>query len=156
MTIQLDLQIACDSDTAQLPTAAQLQRWVEITLVPNRDYAELTLRIVDEAEGTELNETWRHKSGPTNVLSFPFEYPPGIDDSSDDLALLGDIVICAPVVAREAVAQNKSLEAHWAHLVIHGTLHLLGYDHLDSAEAEQMESLEIDFLQQLGYPNPYQ
>ena len=113
--------------------------------------AELSIRIVDEAESADLNHTYRHKSGPTNVLSFPCEVPDGVP-----LDLLGDLVICAPVVAREAQAQGKASEAHWAHMVIHGVLHLRGYDHIDTAEAERMEALEIDILSRLGYPNPYE
>lgn len=149
MTLELDLQIALDLPS--LPGAADFQRWVEATLAGagyQKD-AELTLRIVNEAEITALNETYRHKQGPTNVLSFPFAAPPEVDS-----ALLGDIVICAPVVLREAVIQDKTPEAHWAHLVAHGVLHLLGYDH-DETQAEAMESLEIRILTGLGYPDPY-
>ncbi|MDQ5910932.1 MAG: putative rRNA maturation factor [Pseudomonadota bacterium] len=149
MTLELDLQIALDLPS--LPSAADLQRWVEAALAGagyQKD-AELTIRIVNEAEITALNETYRHKQGPTNVLSFPFEAPPEVDS-----ALLGDIVICAPVVLREAVIQDKTPEAHWAHLVAHGVLHLLGYDH-DETQAEAMESLEIRILTGLGYPDPY-
>ena len=113
--------------------------------------AELTVRIVDEAEITALNRQYRGKDGPTNVLSFPYEEIPGI--ASD---LLGDVVICAPVVASESVAQDKPLEAHWAHMVIHGVLHLLGYDHHKEGEASRMESTEAELLADLGYANPYE
>ena len=113
---------------------------------------ELTIRIVDEVEAQQLNETWRQRTGPTNVLSFPYESPECIEN----LGLLGDIVICAPLVEREAAEQRKSRYAHWAHLVIHGTLHLLGYDHTDDSQAQVMEKLEISILHNLGYPNPYQ
>ena len=146
--IELDLQIA--SDAAELPSEAQFRLWVETALAGRRDEAELTIRIVDDEEGAELNETYRGKQGPTNVLSFPFEAPPGIE-----LPLLGDIVICAPKVAREALEQGKPLEAHWAHLTLHGCLHLLGYDHIEPEEAEAMEALETELLAALGYPNPY-
>jgi probable rRNA maturation factor len=149
MSLALDLQIAVD-DTSQLPSEAQFRHWVETALAGRRDEAELTIRIVDDAEGAELNEAYRGKQGPTNVLSFPFEAPPGIA-----LPLLGDIVICAPKVAREALEQGKPLEAHWAHLTLHGTLHLLGYDHIEPEEAEAMEALETELLGALGYPNPY-
>ncbi len=149
MTLELDLQIALD--LPGLPTASDFHRWAEAALA-GANYpkdAELTLRVVNEAESTALNETYRHKQGPTNVLSFPFEAPPEVES-----ALLGDVVICAPVVLREAVIQGKTLEAHWAHLVAHGVLHLLGYDH-DEAQAEAMELLEIRILAGLGYPDPY-
>lgn len=146
--IELDLQIA--SEAANLPSEAQFRAWVERALAGRRDEAELTIRIVDDAESAELNETYRGKQGPTNVLSFPFEAPPGVE-----LPLLGDIVICAPKVAREALEQGKPLEAHWAHLTLHGCLHLLGYDHIEPEEAEAMEALETELLAALGYPNPY-
>lgn len=133
-----------------LPTRKQLQRWVAAALNGQRDAAEVSIRIVGEAEGAELNRTWRHKDYATNVLSFPAELPPGIRSP-----LLGDLVICAPVVIREAAEQGKSPEAHWAHLVVHGTLHLLGYDHETEAEAEAMEALETRMLAGLGYPDPY-
>lgn len=149
MNLELDVQIALDIPS--LPTEADLRRWAEAALV-GADYAkdaELTIRIVNEAESTALNEAYRHKQGPTNVLSFPFEAPPGIESS-----LLGDIVICAPVVLGEAIHQGKTPSAHWAHLVTHGVLHLLGYDH-DEEQAEVMEALEIRILAGLGYPDPY-
>ncbi len=149
MTLELDVQIALD--LPGLPAEADFRRWAEAALA-GADYqqdAELTLRIVNEAESAALNETYRHKPGPTNVLSFPFEAPPEVDS-----ALLGDIVICAPVVLREAIVQGKTPEAHWAHLVAHGVLHLLGYDH-DETQAEAMEALEIRILAGLGFPDPY-
>lgn len=133
------------------PSEADIQRWVSAALLAEqRKQAELTVRIVDEAESAELNEQYRHKSGPTNVLSFPFECPPEVE-----LDLLGDLVICAPVVQREAQEQHKEEQAHWAHMVVHGTLHLLGYDHLQQDEAEAMESREISIMEELGYTNPY-
>lgn len=149
MTLELDLQIALDLPV--LPNEADFRRWAEAALA-GAGYAkdaELTLRIVNEAESTALNETYRRKQGPTNVLSFPFQAPPEVDSP-----LLGDIVICAPVVLREAVSQDKTPEAHWAHLVAHGVLHLLGYDH-DETQAAAMESLEIRILTDLGYADPY-
>ncbi|MCC7219763.1 MAG: rRNA maturation RNase YbeY [Candidatus Contendobacter sp.] len=149
MALELDLQIALEMPG--LPAATDFQRWAEAALTGANDQrdAEITVRIVNEVESTALNETYRHKQGPTNVLSFPFEAPPEVESS-----LLGDIVICAPVVLREAVSQGKSPAAHWAHLVIHGVLHLLGYDH-DELQADAMESLEIRILAGLGYPDPY-
>jgi len=135
------------------PDEADIRRWVTATLQAEGHAAdaELTVRIVDEAEITELNRRYRHKDRPTNVLAFPFEAPPGVETE-----LLGDLVIAAPVVRREAAEQGKAETAHWAHLVVHGTLHLLGHDHLTEAEAERMEGREVAILDALGFPNPYQ
>ncbi|WP_454256191.1 rRNA maturation RNase YbeY [Pseudomonas sp. Marseille-Q8238] len=152
--VELDLQIA--STAAQLPTEAQFRTWCELALRQRTGDSELTVRLVDEAEGRELNHTWRHKDYATNVLSFPADIPDGPDgEPLLDIPLLGDLVICAPVVEREAQEQRKTREAHWAHLVIHGCLHLLGYDHIDDAEAEEMETLEQELLSELGHPDPY-
>ncbi|MBP9956097.1 rRNA maturation RNase YbeY [Geopseudomonas guangdongensis] len=149
MQVELDLQLA--TAAGDLPGEAQLRQWCELALRQRTAPSELTIRIVDEAEGRELNHTWRGKDYATNVLSFPAEIPDGLLD----IPLLGDLVICAPVVAREAAEQGKRAEAHWAHLVIHGCLHLLGYDHIDDAEAEEMEALERQLLAELGHPDPY-
>lgn len=146
--IALDIQRVIE--TAELPTDEQFQRWAESALGQYNKPFELTIRIVDNEESQMLNHQYRGKDKPTNVLSFPFEVPDGIE-----LSLLGDLVICVPVVASEAIEQQKSLEAHWAHMVIHGCLHLLGYDHISDDEAEEMESLEIDILSKLGFNNPY-
>lgn len=148
MPLELDLQVA--SAAPDLPSEAQFRAWCELAL-RQRPESELTIRLVDEAEGLELNSTYRHKDYATNVLSFPADVP----DELLDIPLLGDLVICAPVVAREALEQRKPLQAHWAHLVIHGCLHLLGYDHIDDAEAEEMETLERELLAELGHPDPY-
>lgn len=150
MNLALDYQLAQEEATG-IPGEASVHRWVEAALAGRRDEAELTVRVVDEDESAELNGLYRKKQGPTNVLSFPFEAPPGLE-----LPLLGDIVVCAPVVVREAAEQGKTVEAHWAHMVVHGTLHLLGYDHLEQGEAEEMEALETAILAGLGYPNPYE
>jgi probable rRNA maturation factor len=147
--IELDLQLA--TQASDLPAEAQLRRWVELALRQRTADSELTIRLVDAEEGQELNRTYRHKDYATNVLSFPAGVPEGLLD----IPLLGDLVICVPVVEREAREQNKALEAHWAHLVIHGCLHLLGYDHIDDEEAEEMEGLERQLLAELGYPDPY-
>ena len=147
--IELDLQLA--TEASDLPAEAQLRHWVELALRQRTADSELTIRLVDAEEGQELNRTYRHKDYATNVLSFPAEVPDGLLD----IPLLGDLVICVPVVEREAREQNKALEAHWAHLVIHGCLHLLGYDHIDDEEAEEMEGLERQLLAELGYPDPY-
>ena len=147
--LELDLQLA--SAAGNLPDEAQLRLWCAAALSPRTDDSELTIRIVDEAEGRELNNQWRGKDYATNVLSFPADVPDGLLD----IPLLGDLVICAGVVEREAAEQDKRLEAHWAHLVIHGCLHLLGYDHIEDEEAEEMEALERQLLASLGYPDPY-
>lgn len=149
MNVTLDLQLAC-ADTDGLPGEAQLQGWLDGTILGFQEEAEVTVRIVDEAESRELNLTYRGKDKPTNVLSFPFEAPPGME-----LPLLGDLVICRQVVEQEAAEQNKPLEAHWAHMVVHGSLHLLGYDHIEDDEAEEMEQLERDIMQELGFADPY-
>ena len=148
MSVTLDVQHEVEAG----PDEDDIRRWIEAVLAAEAKTAEveLTVRIVDEAEMAELNARYRHKTGPTNILSFPFEAPPGVE-----LNLLGDLVIAAPVVQREAREQGKTETAHWAHMVVHGTLHLLGYDHLKPAEAEDMEAREIRILQQLGYSNPY-
>ncbi|KJJ97446.1 rRNA maturation factor [Pseudomonas sp. 21] len=147
--LELDLQVA--SESAGLPSEAEFRTWCELALRQRQNDSELTIRLVDETEGRELNKTWRHKDYATNVLSFPADVP----DELLDIPLLGDLVICAPVVTREAAEQGKSAEAHWAHLVIHGCLHLLGYDHIEDEEAEEMEGLERELLAELGHPDPY-
>jgi probable rRNA maturation factor len=134
-----------------LPTAIKFKRWVKAVLKNKISSAELTIRIVDKNEMTELNSTYRHKNKPTNVLSFPFDMP----EECEEILMLGDIVICAEVIREEAIEQEKSLEAHWAHMVVHGTLHLLGYDHEKNDEAEIMEAEEIKILTMLGFSNPY-
>jgi len=133
-----------------VPADAEFRRWIAAALAGRRPEAEVAIRIVDEAEGAGLNATYRHKQGATNVLSFPAELPAGVP-----LPVLGDLVICAPVVAREAQEQGKPPEAHWAHLVVHGCLHLLEFDHEDEAEAAEMEALERSILAAMGYPDPY-
>jgi probable rRNA maturation factor len=145
---RIDVQYAISADG--IPAPEKLRHWVDCGLQGRCPEAELALRIVDEAEITALNRQYRGKDGATNVLSFPYVPMAGVVTEQ-----LGDIVICAPVVAAEAVAQGKSLEAHWAHMVIHGVLHLLGYDHHGEKEAQEMEALEIRLLAALGYPDPY-
>ena len=127
-----------------------VRQWGEAALAGRRADAELVVRVVSEEESAQLNGRFRGKQGPTNVLSFPFHAPPPVPSD-----LLGDLVICAPVVRREAREQGKPEKAHWAHMVVHGVLHLLGYDHGTSAEAETMEQLEREVLQALGFPDPY-
>jgi probable rRNA maturation factor len=147
MTIEVDVQYA--TVYQPLPDTADFSCWVAAALREKTE-AELTLRLVDEAESRQLNSKYRGKDTATNVLSFPVELHPGID-----IPLLGDIVICAPLVAVEAAEQNKAVQAHWAHLVIHGVLHLLGHDHQDEQEARAMEAIEIELLTSMNYPDPY-
>lgn len=146
--ISLDLQIAYQAP--DLPSKKQFQLWLETALLPYNKPFELTIRVVDNLESQSLNSQYRNKDKPTNVLSFPFEVPEGIE-----LDLLGDLVIAADVVSIEAQEQNKPLHAHWAHMVIHGCLHLLGFDHINDQDAIEMEALEIKLLAQLGFKNPY-
>lgn len=154
MTLDLDLQIA--TNLAGLPTAADFEHWATAVLRDRRARAALTIRLVGSEEGAELNLTYRGRPGPTNVLSFPFDLPPGVDAHDPIADLLGDLVICADVVRQEAAEQGKPEQAHWAHLVIHGVLHLLGEDHLTEAEAAAMERQEIAILARLGFPSPYE
>lgn len=146
--LELDLQQV--SAEAGVPDAAQLRHWAQAALADLSGPLAMTVRIVDEAESAELNQTYRGKQGPTNVLSFTAEVPPEVDEP-----LLGDLVICAPVVAREAAEQGKTLEAHWAHMVVHGCLHLQGHDHIEEQQAARMESLETRILAGLGFTDPY-
>jgi len=150
MRLELDLQNA--STAPGVPLSGQLRSWAEAALAGRRERAELSVRLVDESEGADLNRRFRGRSGPTNVLSFSFEPLPGLGECD----LLGDLVICAPLVAREASEQGKTLEAHWAHMLVHGVLHLLGYDHLGAADAIAMEALETRILCGLGFPAPYE
>ncbi len=164
MTVIVDLQNASDGE---VPELSQFQHWVEATLGNQRGQTrlisgqksiesdpfdfELSIRLVDEQESAELNSTYRSKTGPTNVLSFPFESIHPMKPR-----LLGDLVICTSVVEKEALAQNKVKQDHWAHMVVHGCLHLLGYDHIDDDEADEMEALEVIILKSLLINDPYQ
>ncbi|MCY7295826.1 rRNA maturation RNase YbeY [Alteromonas sp. a30] len=149
MSTILDYQLA--SEFSPIPSEAEVQKWVEAVLQhQGLTKQEITVRIVDAEEGQALNHDYRQKDYPTNVLSFPFEAPPQVD-----MPFLGDLVICAQVVAKEAQEQNKELMHHWAHMVIHGTLHLLGFDHIEAEEAEEMETIEVAILNQLGIDDPY-
>jgi len=149
-----DLAVSYAVPRKGVPSAPSFRRWVTAALNGYRDEAQLAIHLVDAEEGQTLNRDYRHKDYATNVLSFPAERPPGFPE---DLAfpLLGDLIICAPVVAREAHEQGKPLNAHYAHLTIHGVLHLLGFDHEDAGEAEMMEQREREILARLGIDDPY-
>lgn len=151
MTIELDVQVA--SAASDIPGKDDFERWLAVAL-GDRDNVGLTVRIVDAGEMEALNARYRGKNGPTNVLSFPADLPQSLKGAIIPEPL-GDLVICAPVVAAEAKTQSKPESNHWAHLTIHGVLHLLGYDHQDQADAEVMEALEIRCLSELGIPDPY-
>ena len=157
MPYQVDIEVV--SESTQVPDSADIERWISAALdnvfsdralADESNEAEISVYIVDEAESQTLNHQYRQQEKPTNVLSFPADIPEELG-----IPLLGDLVICAPVVEREAAEQGKTLAAHWAHMLVHGTLHLLGYDHIEDAEAEEMEALETKILGDLGFPAPY-
>ena len=139
----LKLMVQYATTSPDVPTRPQFRRWVKAARMQD---AEIVLRLVDEGEGRELNRQFRHKDYATNVLTFAYD---------DTEPLTGDIVLCAPVISQEAQAQNKALLAHYAHLTVHGVLHVQGYDHIEDAEAVQMEHLETQILARLGYDDPY-
>ncbi|MCP5011164.1 MAG: rRNA maturation RNase YbeY [Aestuariibacter sp.] len=155
MVAIIDYQQAFDADQgllATLPGEAQVTAWASAVLSHlHIGDKEITVRFVNNEESQQLNNDYRGKDKPTNVLSFPFECPPEVP-----LDLLGDLVICVPVIAREAEEQQKPIADHYAHMIVHGTLHLLGYDHIEDAEAEEMEGLEIAILAKLAIDDPYQ
>jgi probable rRNA maturation factor len=146
--ITLDLQVACDQQN--LPTPANFKLWLNAALSEVKPNAEVTVRLVDTAESQQLNEQYRGKDRPTNVLSFEFDAPPMVE-----LDLLGDLIICKQVIEKEAIEQEKNLLDHWAHMVVHGSLHLLGYDHIDNDQAIVMETLEKKILATLAIDDPY-
>jgi probable rRNA maturation factor len=156
----LDLQLA--SDCADIPKQQDMQLWLDTLLSQQQlNKKEITVRIVDEAEIQQLNQQYRGKDKPTNVLSFPFEMPElvmpdGVHLDKSMCDFIGDIVICTQIVKLESQQQNKHLDHHWAHMLIHGTLHLLGYDHIEEQDADEMEGVEIAILQKLGIDDPYQ
>lgn len=154
MNLLLDVQIADELEgwVAYLPTDDELQHWATAALQERTEFTEpeLTIRLVHNDESQELNRDYRGKDKPTNVLSFPFDAPPEVP-----IELLGDLIICAPVVQAEASEQGKTPQAHWAHMVVHGCLHLLGYDHIKDDEAETMENLERQIMAALGFSDPY-
>ena len=142
-------QVACDR--GDLPDEAAVARWVAAALTDQPADAELVVRVVGADEARDLNRAYRGRDYPTNVLSFPVEAPPEFGDQPE----IGDLVICAEVVAREAAEQGKPLDHHWAHMVVHGALHCLGFDHMADAEAARMEDAERRILAGLAIPDPY-
>jgi probable rRNA maturation factor len=148
--LHVDIQTA---SVEAVPTEKDLHRWIAAALHgrATQEQVEVSVRLVDSAEMAQLNETYRGKTGATNVLSFPAGLPAELA-----IPLLGDIVICAPVVRAEAAQQGKTESAHWAHMTVHGTLHLLGYDHIEEEEATIMEALESAILSELNYAGPYE
>lgn len=150
-SVALDLDVQYAIDYPNLPTEENFRLWVMQALTTKpRHHTELVIRIVNEEESADLNQQYRHKTGPTNVLSFSFATLPQVPSN-----FIGDIIICAPVIAKEAMEQHKILLAHWAHVAIHGVLHLLEYDHSTELEANEMENLERHILNELGYADPY-
>ena len=146
--LQLEVQYALDADG--VPARRDFQRWALAALQPLERSVELVIRIVDAQESRQLNRQYRAQDKATNVLSFPFEPPPAVESHH-----LGDLVICAPVVRQQAHEQHKQEQYHWAHMVVHGVLHLRGYDHQNEEDASEMEALEKRVLNQLGVPDPY-
>lgn len=151
-TDMYQIDIETNTSSRALPSTVALETWIGAALKSQElEEAEVSLYIVDEAESQELNAQYRGKDKPTNVLSFPADIHEDVG-----IPLLGDLVVCAPVVEREAQEQGKTLEAHWAHMLVHGSLHLLGFDHIEDDEAETMEALETEIITGLGFPAPYQ
>lgn len=152
--VELDLQVAVENEPGlNIPSEKILADWIKVALARsdyNKPAVTVSIRIVDKDEITQLNKKYRNIDKATNVLSFPYEALPDVD-----LNFLGDVVVCAAVVEAEALEQSKTSEQHWAHMVIHGVLHLIGYDHVEEKQAEEMEALEIDILSNLGIPDPY-
>ncbi|MCK5918325.1 MAG: rRNA maturation RNase YbeY [Cocleimonas sp.] len=154
--LEIELQNPYHYD--HLPNQQKIQHWAEAALQSSSQTSDIsvTLRFVDKAEGLTLNQTYRDKAYATNILSFTFDQPVLPEGVTLDLPLhLGDLVICLPVIEMEAQAQQKTFEQHSAHLIVHGMLHLQGYDHIEEQQALEMEALETDILQKLGYSDPY-
>lgn len=149
VTIEMSVSENLDAEEGDIPDADLVQQWAEKACLCD-DRVVTSVQIVSKDEMRELNNTWRGKNRPTNVLSFPMQSPDEVD-----LKILGDLALCADVINTEAIQQHKPAQAHWAHMVVHGMLHLQGYDHIDEHQAEEMEALEIRILDQLGFDNPY-
>ncbi len=145
----VEIQLA--SKSKFIPDQQQFQNWVDAVLTDESQHSEIVIRVIDEDEMIEYNEQYRHKSGATNILSFPFEAPDSVESD-----LLGDLLVCAPVIETESKQQKKTLENHWAHIIVHGVLHLIGYDHINDMDAEEMEALEVMILKTITINNPYE
>jgi len=162
LSVVVDLQNTNNIET--LPSEAEITGWCEAAIQHAsqsrafKNTLSVLIRVVSDEESADLNQTYRQKKGSTNVLSFPNEVPDfmhGISELAEQNSHLGDLVICSSLVKEESIAQGKTMQAHWAHLIVHGVLHLQGFDHINDAEAVQMESLEIKIMEQLGFENPY-
>ena len=149
VSIEMSVSDSLESEDEDIPDTATVQHWAE-RACPCEEQVVVSVQVVGNAEMQELNHRWRGKDRPTNVLSFPMQSPDEVD-----LKILGDLALCANVINAEASQQYKPAEAHWAHMVVHGMLHLQGYDHIDEDEADEMEALEVRILDQLGFDNPY-
>ena len=152
--IEMAVSESADPEEGDIPDTDEIQSWADKALMREGEVVA-SLQIVGSEEMRELNHTWRGKDKPTNVLSFPMEIPSDIPDVPE-MNILGDIALCPDVINEEAERQHKTRQAHWAHMVVHGMLHLQGYDHIEDKQAEEMETLEINILNQLGFMNPYQ
>lgn len=150
--LKFHIELQNPYDFSDIPNRFVLQRWIDCALKNHKQQGEICIRLVDEAEMQQLNHQYRDKNKPTNILSFPMSVPEELELESD---LLGDLVICVPALRSESEEQKKDLEAHWAHIIVHGVLHLIGYDHIDDKDAVIMQDLEIKYLNQLGYADPY-
>jgi probable rRNA maturation factor len=155
MPARTHIQIQIATSRARIPHANSLRAWARAA-IPSAGYA-ICIRVVGSAESRKLNRQWRGKDKPTNVLSFPYSEFPASDQrpGASWPIVVGDLVLCAPVVTREAREQGKPAQAHWAHMVVHGLLHLQGHDHVKNRDAKRMEASEVEILSGLGYPNPY-
>lgn len=149
VTVELSVSESVEVEDPEIPDIDSLQSWAQSACLDDDDVVA-SLQIVSRNEMQELNNTYRGKDWPTNVLSFPMQLPEEVE-----LNLLGDIALCADIIISEAAVLGISMQAHWAHMVVHGMLHLQGYDHIEETEAEAMESMEINVLKKLGFDNPY-
>lgn len=153
--MSFDIDIQRIDNSALVPNDQQIKSWAQLALKSLLTKAELTIRIVDTTEMQTLNKQYRSKDYPTNVLSFPSSIPATLREKLDS-HFIGDIIICPNILSKESVEQNKVLDHHWAHMIVHGVLHLLGYDHINQTDEEKMQALEIQILSQLGIDNPYE